>query len=109
MIAIFESMNFKWIMLFSSKIFLPLANTLAFMGISIASLMEYSFWVVSGCLIGAVLNTFTLVRSRYRASSDIDHSSIGGLGSISSEKNKVLEDLDREVARRREAEQFNRN
>ena len=93
----------------SSKIFLPLANILVFMGISISSLMEYSFGVISGCLIGAVLNTFTLVRLRYRVSSDIDHSSIGGLGSISSEKNKVLEDLDREVARRREAEQFNRN
>ena len=93
----------------SSKIFLPLANILVFMGISISSLMEYSFGVVSGCLIGAVLNAFTLVKSRCNALNDIDHSSIGGLGSIASEKNKVLEDLEREVARRREVEQFNRN
>ena len=92
-----------------NKTFLSLANILVFLGISVASLMEYSLGVVGGCLIGAVLNAFTLVRSRCRASSDINNSSIGGLGSISSEKNKVLEDLDREVARRREAEQFNRN
>ena len=92
-----------------NKTFLSLANILVFLGISVASLMEYSLGVVSGCLIGAVLNVFALARSRCTASNDLDHSSSGVEGTISSEKNKVLEDLDREVARRREAEQFNRN
>ena len=93
----------------SNKTFLSLANILVFLGISVASLMEYSLGVVGGCLIGAVLNVFALARSRCAASNDLDHSSSGVEGTISSEKNKVLEDLDREVARRREAEQFNRN
>ena len=92
-----------------NKTFLSLANILVFLGISVASLMEYSLGVVGGCLIGAVLNIFALARSRCTASNDLDHSSSGVEGTISSEKNKVLEDLDREVARRREAEQFNRN
>jgi len=92
-----------------NKTFLSLANILVFLGISVASLMEYSLGVVGGCLIGAVLNVFALARSRCTASNDLDHSSSGVEGTISSEKNKVLEDLDREVARRRESEQFNRN
>ena len=93
----------------SNKTFLFLANILVFLGIFTASLMEYSPWVLAGCLIGAVLNIFALARSKYTDSNDIDHSSTETEGTISSEKNKVLEDLDREVARRREAEQFNRN
>jgi hypothetical protein len=55
------------------------------------------------------LNIFALARPRCTASNDIDHSSTGGERTISSEKNKVLEELDREVVRRREAKQFNRN
>lgn len=109
MVAIFGSMNFKWLMPSFNKTLLSLANILVFLVISAASLMEYSFGVVGGCLIGAVLNVFSLARSRFTASNDIDHSSIGIERTISSEKNKVLEDLDREVARRREAKQFNRN
>ena len=93
----------------SNMTFLSLVNILVFLVISAASLMEYSFGVMGGCLIGAVLNIFALARSRCTTSNDIDHSSTGVEGTISSEKNKVLEDLDREVARRREAEQFNRN
>ena len=92
-----------------NKIFLFLANILVFLVISAASLMEYSFGVVGGCLIGAVLNIFAFARSSCTASNDIDHSSTGGERTISSEKNKVLEELDREVVRRREAKQFNRN
>jgi hypothetical protein len=55
------------------------------------------------------LNIFAFARSSCTASNHIDHSSTGGERTISSEKNKVLEELDREVVRRREAKQFNRN
>jgi len=96
-------------MFFNRRSLTCLANILIFSGIFLGSFFKVPFSVLVGCLLGCAFSLLCLVKPNllgYERSNNCLNQ-IGNPGM--SEKNKVMEDLDREVARRRESVKFNRN
>jgi hypothetical protein len=86
-----------------------LTNILIFSGILLGSLFEVAFSVLVGCVVGCVLNLIFWVNPKFLGCKLSDkHLDMYDRIELS-EKNKVMEDLDREVSRRRESVKFNRN
>jgi hypothetical protein len=86
-----------------------IANILIFSGILLGSLFQVPFSIHIGCVVGCALNLIFLVKPK-SLGCDQSEKRLNREGSLGiSEKNKVMEDLDREVSRRRESVKFNRN
>jgi len=107
-VAIFHKLKFKTRMNISIRNHSSLINIILF-GMILIGLVSNSKWAYLLVLVGVLLNLFFYLR--------IFHSKSGFNGSMKastkepdwSEKNLIMEDLDKEAARRRKEEELSRN
>jgi ABC-type siderophore export system fused ATPase/permease subunit len=90
------------------KNFLFLLNFLLFLLVGLVVFLDSNF-AIAFCLVGFLFNLFLFFK-KAPLNSIVEAEMINSKDELNlHEKDQIMEDLDREVTRRRETEQFNKN